>query len=372
MNSMNHRLPSTTRSRAPRRAVAVMLALSIVIGAVTCASSTSVTAESRSYRMGFAAIPPRLEVASVLRTIDMWTPRSDASLLPLTPPWRAMLADTNPAVIVRREHLDLVKLYRSRGFPVVAMIDATDGLAREREAPELVAAGRSIREPAVQTLYREYVIAVDSILNPDYLALAMETNLIRAAAPSDVYDAVRVMSNAAAAALRARQTLARLFVSVQVETAWGRLPAIGQYVGVDTDLRDFSFIQALGLSSYPFLGGFKEPEEVPLDYYSRVAGNSGLPVLVVEGGWSSGSVPGVISSPERQARWIARQMQLLDRASAAAVFQLTFTDLDLTSFAPAPGSILPLFAQLGLVDTAFTPKPALSEWDRAFARPRRP
>lgn len=129
--------------------------------------------------MGFAHIPPRLDIASVLRTIDMWTSRSDAALLPLTPPWRAMLADTHPAVIIRREHLELVKLYRTRGFHVVAMIDATDGLAREREAPELVAAGRSIREPALQALYREYVIAVDSMLRPDNLALAMETNLPR-------------------------------------------------------------------------------------------------------------------------------------------------------------------------------------------------
>jgi len=348
-----------------------VIALSIVICG-GCASATPAADASRTYRMGFAATPPRLDIASVLRTIDMWTPRSDAALLALTPPWRAMLSDTNPAVIIRREQVELVKLYRSRGLSVVAMIDATDGLARDREAPELVAAGRSIREPAVQALFREYAIAVDSMLHPDYLALAMETNLIRAAAPSDVYDALVAMSNAAAAALQARQSSTRLYVSVQVETAWGRLPTTGQFVGIDADLRDFPFIRALGLSSYPYLGGFGEPEQVPLDYYSRVAGTSALPVLVVEGGWSSGSVPGVTSSPEKQARWIARQMELLDRARAAAVFQITFTDLDLSSFPVPDGSILPLFAQLGLVDTGFTAKPALAVWDRAFARPLRP
>ena len=143
-------------------------------------------------------------------------------------------------------------------------------------------------------------------------------------------------------------------------------------MGVDADLRDFPFIQALGLSSYPFLGGFGEPEQVPLEYYSRVAGTSALPGLVVEGGWSSGSVTGVTSSPEKQARWIARQMELLDRAGAAAVFQITFTDLDLSSFPVPAGSILPLFAQLGLVDTGYAAKPALAVWDQAFARPLRP
>ena len=65
-------------------------------------------------------------------------------------------------------------------------------------------------------------------------------------------------------------------------------------------------------------------------------------------------------------------MQLLDRAKAAGVFQITFTDLDLTSFPVPDGSILPLFARLGLVDIDFIPKPALAEWDKAFARPLRP
>src|SRR5436190_1423380 len=125
-----------------------------------------------------------------------------AVLMQLTPPWRAMLADTSAGFVIRREQLDIVKYYRDHHLPVVVMIDVTDGLARDREHPDLVALGRSIREPAVQALYHEYVMAVDSILHPDYVGLAMETNLIRAAAPRDVYDAMRVMVNAAAAALQ--------------------------------------------------------------------------------------------------------------------------------------------------------------------------
>jgi len=307
----------------------------------------------------------------VLATIDAWSPHADAALLALTVPWKSMLADTSASVVLRREQLELVQLYRRKGFPVVAMIDATDGLARDKEAPELVALGRSIREPAVQAVYREYVLAVDSILHPDYLALAMETNLIRLAAPADVYGALRTMVNAAAQALRAARTASRLYVSVQVETAWGRLPRTDRYAGVADDVRDFPFIEALGLSSYPFLGGFAEPDDVPLDYYRRLGTEAARPVLVVEGGWSSGSVTGVTSSPERQARWIKRQIQLADEARAVGIFQITFTDIDLSSYVVPAGSILPLFAQLGLVDTGLHPKPALAEWDRAFQRPLR-
>jgi hypothetical protein len=68
-----------------------------------------------------------------------------------------------------------------------------------------------------------------------------------------------------------------------------------------------------------------------------------------------------------QARYIRRQLELLDAANATAVFQLTFTDLDLTSIPQPPGSILSLFASLGMVDTQLRPKPALATWDSVFS-----
>jgi hypothetical protein len=275
--------------------------------------------------------------------------------------------------LVRRDLKELAALYHSRGLPLIIQIDVTDGLARDKEAPELVALGRSITEPAVQQRYREYVAAVDSILHPEYLGLAMETNLVRAIAPANVYAGVRTIAAGGENTLVAQGSTAKRFISVQVETAWGRLPNVGHYVGIDTDRADFPYITALGLSSYPFLASFADPGDVPDDYYARLNTTNAtkLPMLIVEGGWSSGSVTGVTSSPEKQALWIKRQMELADRADLVAVTQISFTDLDVSSYPTTPGSILPLFAQLGLVDVDFHPKPALAEWDRAFARPLR-
>jgi hypothetical protein len=200
--------------------------------------------------------------------------------------------------------------------------------------------------------------------------LAMETNLNRALLPRDVYDSVRTTVNAAAAALTAAHSSAKLGVSVQVETAWGRLPNTGSFVGIGDDLHDFPFIRTLGLSSYPFLAGFAEPEDVPLDYYARLQPPGSVPMLVVEGGWSSASVPGVTSSLDKQARYIDRQMRIADQASLAGVFQITYTDFDLTSYQQPPGSTLSLFTHLGLVDENWNAKPALARWDATFARPK--
>ena len=126
---------------------------------------------------------------------------------------------------------------------------------------------------------------------------------------------------------------------------------------------DFPFIEALGLSSYPYLGGYTQPENIPLAYYSRLVADEPLPEVVLEGGWPSVAAGGVSSTPELQARYIRRHAEILDAAQAAAVFQITFTDLDLSASPPPPGSALPLFAHLGLVDTALAPKPALAVWD---------
>jgi hypothetical protein len=318
--------------------------------------------------MGFSALPPRPDTALVLPTLTLATQHSDAGLIQLSIPWQVLLSGIPAPQEVRVVRLPLASYYRGVGQPITVALDVTDGLDRSHESPELIALGRSIAEPAVQTLYREYVSAVDTILHPEYLSLAAETNLIRAAAPAQVYAAVVAMTGAAAADLRARGTSSRLLVSVQVEVAWGGLGGAG-FVGIAQDRADFPFVDALGLSSYPYLGGYTQPEDVPLDYYSRLVEGDPLPELVLEGGWPSVAAGGVASTPDLQRRYIRRHAEILDQAGAAAVFQITFTDLDLSAAPPPPGSVLPLFTHLGLVDSVLAPKPALAVWDSVLALP---
>lgn len=345
----------------PPRGPFLLLLATAVAG---CGSDGSgPTAPTRSYRMGFSAIPPRADTALLISTLTLTTQHSDAGLVQLPIPWTVLLGGTSAAEEVRVVRLPLANYYRGVGQPITVALDVTDGLDCAQESPELIAAGRSITEPAIQQLYREYVSAVDSILHPEYLSLAAETNLIRLAAPAPVYAAVVIMAGAAAAELRARGTASKLLVSIQVEVAWGGLQGGTGYVGIAQDRADFPFTDALGLSSYPYLGGYTQPEDIPLDYYSRLAAGEPLPEVVLEGGWPSLAAGGVSSTPELQARYIRRHAEILDAAQAAAVFQITFTDLDLSASPPPPGSVLPLFAHLGLVDSALAPKPALAVWD---------
>ena len=144
------------------------------------------------------------------------------------------------------------------------------------------------------------------------------------------------------------------------------------YVGVAQDRADFPFMNVLGLSTYPYLGGWTDPSQVPDDYFSRLASDPAIPVLISEGGWSSANIGAIHSSPALQAKWIARAATLAEKAHAVAWFQLDFTDIDLAAFGLDPNDpqVAP-FAFIGLVDKTLAPKPALATWDSIFARSAR-
>ena len=322
--------------------------------------------------MGFTAFPPRPDQALALLTIGIWSQRADAALILAEPPWDSLLAGFPPDSLVRVIHLPLANYYRAKGLRLIVSVDPTNGLDRSAESAPLVAAGRSLTEPAVQQVYRNFVTAMDTILHPDYIGVASETNLIRAIAPASLYNAVVQAAGGAAANVAAKDSVVKIYTTVQVETAWGKLAGPGGiYVGIDQDLADFGFIKALGLSSYPYLGGFTDPDSIPLDYYTRLQlGNPiQFPMLVIEGGWPSVTVA-VPSDAQKQRRYITRHARIQDQAGTKAWFQITFTDINEVAYGFPPGQLTP-FANLGLADVNLSPKPALSAWDAEFARPRR-
>jgi hypothetical protein len=338
----------------------------LVLGSCDDDDDSPAPEQTRTYRMGFSGIPPRDSLELAIQAIDLWSLRADAAIMSFEIPWEPLLAGIPAETVVVRVEEPLADYYRSKGHELWIYLDPANGLNRAGESDPLVAAGRSITEPEIQALFRRFAVVIDSLIRPEHLGLALETNLIRGIAPPAIYAAVRQVANDAAADVRAIDPAVKLGFSVQVDFAWGL--AAGPYQGIATDLADFPFVEELGLSSYPYLAGFAAPESLPEDYYSRLVEGLDLPVAAVEGGWTSETVSGIVSSPAVQRRWILRQSELLDTAGAIALFQLTFTDLDLSSFPFPPGSPLPLFAHLGLVTVDLAPKPALGAWDSVFVR----
>jgi hypothetical protein len=350
---------------SPRAGAAALVLLALL--AAGCAKkhrAPTAPGPTRSYRMGFTGIPPRPDFGVQLATLNAWIPRADAALMLSEVPWDSMLAGVDADGFVVRNQVGLADYYRSRGLRIVVSLDPTNGLDRSADSAPLVAQNRSLTEAAIRQLYRDYAVALESHVHPDYFSVASETNLVRAIAPAPLYAAVVQNAAEAAVAIRAADPAVKLFTTVQVEVAWGRLVSGGTYVGVAQDLGDFAFIQALGISSYPYLAGWADPADLPDDYFSRLAQGTTLPVLMIEGGWSSVTVSSTATTPDMQRRYIAREAALLAGAHAAAWFQITFTDLDLAYW---PAGVQP-FAYLGLVDKDLAAKPALAAWDAEFAK----
>ncbi|MCU0419320.1 MAG: hypothetical protein MUC38_06650 [Cyclobacteriaceae bacterium] len=339
----------------------------VLLLATACGEDDPVPA--RPYRMGFQNSGPRITLEDFQRSLELWTTRADAAIITTEVPWKELL-DGQPAVdYVKNNYGALAERYRSLGFELWVYIDPQNGLDRTSDATELVNRGRSMTEPEIQSIYRRFTLVMDSLLQPEHLGLALETNLMRTAAPPALYQSVKRAANQLASELKARPRSALLSVSIQAEDAWGKL-GDGIYKGIDQDFIDFPFIEELGISSYPYFA-FNSPADIPANYYARLVEGRTLPRFVSEGGWASATAGPVVSSEEEQAAYLLRHDVLLREGNCSAVFQLLFTDIDIDRWPPPIPENLPLFTSIGLVDVNFRAKPALARWDELFALPRK-
>jgi hypothetical protein len=327
---------------------------------------------NRTFRMGFAASAPRYDFNTIVQVTNIWSSRADAAIISTEPPWDSLLNGEAISTYIRDNFTGLAQYYRQKNFSLWVYIDPENGLNRVSDADALVKRGKSIADSDIQALYVRFVVEMDSLLRPDHLGLALETNLIRGTASPSIYQGVKSVANAAAAAIRVFDATVSLSVSIQVDYAWGKIS--GQpYIGVDKDLLDFPFIQELGLSSYPYFN-FHAPAEIPDSYYARLVEGKNLPVMVTEGGWTSALIPlpnggSINGSTILQQEYVDRQAVLLSAANATAWFQLAFTDIDLSALPPSISSNIQYFATIGLVDIHLQSKPALASWDSIFNRP---
>lgn len=361
-------------SAKPARVFNYILYIFILISGISC-KKESPTVSNRSYRMGFQISGPANDYNTYISALKIWTLRADAAIISFEVPWDSLLNGETPETYVSNTYKSLTEYYRSLNFKVWVYVDPENGLNRSSDADALLARGKSIAHADMQQIYIRYCLALDSILHPDHMGFALETNLIRLSAPDSIYQGVRLAANAAAMAVTLRDPVVKMSVSIQLETAWGYLTG-SSYLGIHQDLSDFPFIRELGLSSYPYFN-ITSPSLLPDNYYSRIQQESNLPVFISEGGWTSQTITGynglIIKSDTRiQADYLSKQNRLLENAGALAVFQLTFTDLDLGSLPPTVPVSIKYFAYLGLVDIQLMGKPSLVTWDSAFKRPLLP
>jgi hypothetical protein len=351
--------------------VSLLIAFALLAG---CKKDNPAPLTTRTYNMGFQSSAPSNIFSLYIQSLQLWTLRADAAMISTEVPWDSLLSGEPVQKYVAYNYVSVVNYYRQQNLKVYVFVDPENGLDRSSDSNDLVTLGKSIADADVQKVYRRFVVVMDSMLHPDHLGLALETNLIRLAATPAIYNGVKTAANAAVADVRAVDANVKISISVQADLAWGKLTGSpnATFVGVDQDFTDFPFIQEMGISSYPYFS-FSSPNDIPIDYYSKLVDGKSLPVFVSEGGWTSQTFTGpnnqvITSSTSIQQDYITKQSQLLDNANATAWFQLTFTDIDLSTVPSTVDADIAWFAYLGLVDINLQPKPALTTWDAIFKR----
>jgi hypothetical protein len=344
---------------------AIMSAVTLIFLLVSCKHEKKTISPGRTYRMGFQNFAPSYN--TYLASLNLWTQRADAAIISIQVPWDTLYSGTSAEKYITNNYVSLVSYYRSKNFKLWVYIDPANGLDRSADASDLAALGKSISQPDVQALYGRFVFVMDSLLKPEHLGLALETNAIRGISSSAIYQGIKAATNNAAALVRAYDKNVKLSVSIQADYAWGLLNS-GSFMGIEQDFTDFPFIQELGISSYPFFV-FNTPQDIPSNYYSRLLQGHNIPVFISEGGWSTVTVSTYTENTQKQSDYIAKQGQLLAGVNAIGYFQLTFTDFSTAGLPAGINSDINLFNHLGLVDTNLVAKPALKNWDQLFNHP---
>jgi hypothetical protein len=265
----------------------------------------------------------------------------------------------------------LVEFLDGLGLEAVFLLDALDGLDRRREPPELVERGRSILEPEIRAIHEAWAIEMARIFRPEWYGLGSEINTLADLGDPDLYAEMLDVINDLSPRIRAASPGTKTFVSFQADQAYG-LPGFPRTIDHFALIDDFD-VDGLGLSTYPVFV-LKDPSEIPADFFARFEQATDLPLLLVEGGWSSEMAGGTNGTPAEQADFFRRIGGMLDEVAAEVWVFLLFADLDVASygFPPDREAALANFSRMGIADLDFNPKPALAVWDSIRARPIAP
>ena len=318
--------------------------------------------------MGWGLTPPEPTEESIIATAQAMAEVAEYAIIQQPVPWARVFAGEELDDLVA-EVKGLADYLRALGLEIVFLLDPLDGLDRTSETPELTDAGRSVLETEIREIHEAYALQIARELRPAYYGLASEINTLAAHGDAILYSGVRELINALAPRIRQIIPSTEVFVSFQVDDAWNLFPFPPPHIDHFALVDDFD-IDALGLSSYPVFV-WDSPAEIPDDYFSRFQEVTELPLILVEGGWSSEDVGGLRGTPAEQAEFFRRFAELLDGVDAPLWVFLIFADFDVATFGLPPdrAATLGLFSRMGVVDSELRPKPAFEVWSEVFSRP---
>jgi hypothetical protein len=240
------------------------------------------------------------------------------------------------------------------------------GLAKQRQWTPVVVAGAktSIMKDALKrAALQEAIVSFAKRERPPYLAIGNEINFSYPHA--EERDIVVEFFKSTAKRVKEVSPQTRVFPVFQLE--WMKGLRGGLFGGKDdANATDWDLIgrfpdaDLIAFTSYPALA-YKNPEDVPADYYSEIAKHTSKPIAFTEIGWLrvGPRAAGWESSAEEQATFIKRIPDLFSAIKPAFVIWPFLFDQ----------AIGPPFEHMGLLPPASSTSPGWEAW-KEIAQPK--
>jgi hypothetical protein len=364
----------------PRR-----LAVTLLLAALGCGqdSPAGPGEATRPFAMGFTDFPHArsLEAISDARAVVA----RDGALAVLHfddgVPWDEALAGAPyPHEQELRSKAEAVPSGHVTHLALTPLAFLRDGLAADRgvagsEPLPSRWQARALGHPEVVAAFAAHCERMIARFDPDYIAYAIEANMLFQAAPQQ-WPAFVTLAREIYARIKARHPALPVFVTVQADFFHG--DPSGQRLAIEQVL---PYTDLMAVSTYPFTGN-DDVRNLRGDHFTALADLApGKRFAVAETAWPAEDVgppyPGQIDGSEEAQRLYVERL-LGDGLRLRAAFVTWFFTRDYDDFWEDELRHLPeaplirLCKDTGLFDGAGRPRPALASWRSWRDRPRRP
>jgi len=250
--------------------------------------------EPRSVAVGFSSLPPEETTESYIGAFATAAQYGDIVLIQRAPPWQDFFPNRQPSSsTLGTTQLETSLLDQYDHLSLIYAIDPTDPTvqrSRLADLPPGVSQDEGFLNEDIQVAFVAYVRYVVKNYHPDFLVIGVEVNMLRRRSEAQ-YAAFLSLYEEAYANAKDADPDVKVFPSFQLEDLEGTLGDVHppEWQALD----DFAgMMDALGISTYPYLGEIRSATDLRSDYYSQLRDRYAGEILIVESGYASAPVEG--------------------------------------------------------------------------------
>lgn len=326
--------------------------------------------EPRTVRLGLGSLPPERTSSAYIGAFATAAQYADTILIQRSPPWGEFM----PGGSVSAETTELALLERALlrqydGLDLFFAIDPTDGIVQRSRIvnlPPTVDPDVGFNDPKLREAFLAYTAYIAANYKPDYLALGVEINMLYQRSPRQFEAFVSLYREAYAQAKEASPRT-KVFPTFQLEDLEG---SFGDIHPPHWEVLEYfsGHMDALAISTYPFLAGIQSAGDLRPEYYSQLRARFDGEILIAETGYASAPVEGrvTVGTEEDQKVFLDRILHDAQENGFSTVVWLAALD---PAFVERGATSV--FKDIGLRGSDGGNKLAWSTWEEWVRRPFR-